>query len=119
MLTSELREKSYEYIDHVISLVEFEEWLVPCLPTYLASPDSEDADVVSTIELGFADVSNETRTEDEFRSDLKNVMNEHIAPRLIGVPTAFQTGSSTQTNPVNMTIGATFVIATGSRFQEA
>ena len=99
MLTSDLREMAYQYVDNRISMQDLEEWLVPNLPMFLASPESDDADIVSAIELGLADVSNRTRTQAEFRQDLKNALDEHREVMLTPMIESNVTGS---VNPIRV-----------------
>jgi len=76
MISSELREKVLQYIETTISKEQLEEWLVPKLPTFLKYPESADADVVSAVELGLAEMGTGIRTEENFREFIKQVIQE-------------------------------------------
>jgi|SRR5581483_2452016 hypothetical protein len=71
MISPEFQEQVMQYLNLNISLEELEKWLAPFLYDFLADPDSADAKLAGTIELGLADLANGVRTEDEFRNDLK------------------------------------------------
>jgi hypothetical protein len=105
MLSSEFREIANRYIDNQISLNELEEWLVPNLPDYLVSPQSDDADIASVIELGLADVSLGNRTQDEFRNDLKIALYEHTEAILWPMSKSVETGVVNQFQLRNAVFG--------------
>jgi hypothetical protein len=79
MISSDLREKIFQYIESDISKAQLEEWLVPKLPVFLRYPESADADVVSAVELGLAEILTGIKTEDDFRKFLRQVVQEQIA----------------------------------------
>jgi len=74
MLSSELSNKILEFVESSITMSQLEEWLVPRLPFFLRIPDSADADIVSAVELGLAEVSSEIRTIEGFRNYLRYVV---------------------------------------------
>ena len=75
MITSELQEQVFRYIDGMISISDLEEWYVPRLPMLVTSPYTTE--LVSTIELGLIEVGSGLGSEDEFREALKEFMREH------------------------------------------
>ena len=77
MLSSELSNKILEFVESSITMSQLEEWLVPRLPFFLRTPNSADADVVSAVELGLAEVSSRIRTNEEFRNYLRHVLRQH------------------------------------------
>ncbi len=72
MISSELRIMVLQYINSEISFEQLEEWIVPRLPVFLSDPNSVDADIVSAIELGLAEISDGLRNEEEFRELLND-----------------------------------------------
>ena len=72
MLTSELFDIVDQYLERVISLQELEEWLVPRLPFFFKLPYSGVEELVATIEVGLADISDGTISEEEFRQSLRD-----------------------------------------------
>lgn len=76
MLSLELKSKILQVVDTTMTIEEFEDWLVPELPVYLASPNSVDADVVAAVELGLAEMSDGIITKNEFLTLLKNIIRE-------------------------------------------
>ena len=79
MLSTELRDTIQDFIEAKITLAQLEDWLVPRLPYYLRFPNSTDADVVSAVELGLAEISSRIRSKDEIREYLKQVLQENTA----------------------------------------
>ena len=77
MLSNELREKLLDFSEKAISIEQVEEWLVPRMPDFLQSPYSADSDVIAAFELGLAELDSGTRTEEEFRSLVKEALQEH------------------------------------------
>jgi len=77
MISLELRDRVRQFAYGEISATQLEEWMVPRLRRFLASVESVDADVVAAIELGLAEMSDGTRTSDEFRDLMKQVLLEH------------------------------------------
>lgn len=76
MFSSELRNKIIEFAENKISITELEDWLVPNLPTLIASPTSIDTDVVSAIELGLAELNSGLRSQEELTNYLLEVLRE-------------------------------------------
>lgn len=83
MLTSQFLSVIDEYMEGAISLEQLEDWLVPRLPVLfrlpLAEPDA--ADLAAAVELGLAEVSNQAKTEEEFRKMLKALLGELTSVR--------------------------------------
>jgi len=77
MLSSELRDKVFEFVESSITINQLEEWLVPRLSWFLRDPNSTDADVVAAIELGLSETSSNIKTIEEFRDDLRRVLREN------------------------------------------
>ncbi|HLB48125.1 MAG TPA: hypothetical protein VJL59_14050 [Anaerolineales bacterium] len=82
MLTQDLRDKIQQYIKSAISLTDLEEWIVPRLPVFIASAHSADADVVSAVELGLAEINAGLRTEKQLQEYLAQVLREQHVTRL-------------------------------------
>ena len=68
MFLLEFFEKIYSYLEETISLRDLEDWLVPRLPLLFSLPKSSMTDLISTIELGLAEMSSGTLSEEEFRN---------------------------------------------------
>lgn len=79
MISLELRNKVYQFVDGDISATQLEEWMVARLRLLLESVESVDADVVAAIELGLAEMSDGVRTDAQFRDLMKQVLREHAA----------------------------------------
>ena len=77
MISSDLYEIVRQYLESSISIQQLEDWIVPRLPDLLSDPDSEDSELVATIELGFAELNNDNIDEDEFKSWLDEELNNH------------------------------------------
>lgn len=75
MLTSELFDMVDQYLERVISLHTLEDWLVPRLPLFFKLPYSSVEELVAAIEVGLADISNSTISEEEFRHSLRDSIN--------------------------------------------
>lgn len=75
MITSELQEQVFRYIDGVVSISDLEGWYVPRLPMLVTSPYTEE--LVSTIELGLIEISSGLRSEDQFKELLQEFIREH------------------------------------------
>lgn len=76
MLSHELVEKVYDYLDEKVGLGELEEWLVPRLPVFLSNFGlTAEADLVATLEHGLAEISSNVLTEDAFRQEIKDYLH--------------------------------------------
>ncbi len=75
MITSELQEQVFRYIDGVVSISDLEDWYVPRLPMLVTSPYTEE--LVSTIELGLIEIGSGLRSEDQFKELLQEFIREH------------------------------------------
>lgn len=76
MITSELFIIVDKYVQKNISLEELEDWIVPRLPFFFRLPLSQASEFVAGIELGLAEISNGSRTEEEFRNMLSELLRE-------------------------------------------
>lgn len=101
MFTSELLSVIDEYVEGVISLEQLEDWLVPRLPSLFRLPLTEpDAtDLAAAVELGLAEMSNQAKTEDEFRNMLKALLGE-----LTSVRAAYPSDKVTVSESSNQTL---------------
>jgi len=75
MISQVLKEKIEQYLQATISAYDLEEWVVPRQPFFMRFPKSDDADLVSTIDLGLVEMSHGIRTEEEFKLMLQEVLN--------------------------------------------
>jgi hypothetical protein len=100
MISLELRDKLLQYINAETTLEQLEDWVVPRLPAFLKEPSSTDADIISAIELGLAEISDDIRTEDELRAYLNEALQEVNVLFQVSDGLKIQTtsGSSNQTN---------------------
>jgi hypothetical protein len=78
MISNVLREKVLELFEEKISIEEMEEWLVPQLPALISNPDSDDADLVSAVELGLSEMSEGIRTYESFIQYLQQAISEKL-----------------------------------------
>jgi hypothetical protein len=76
MFSSELRNKIIEFAENKITIAELEDWLVPNLPTLIASPTSIDTDIVSVIELGLAELNSGLRSQEELTNYLLEALRD-------------------------------------------
>ncbi len=76
MISSDLYTQIVQYIEATISKMQLEDWFVARLPAFLRFPDSEEADVISAIELGLAEMGAGIRTEADFRTYLKKLLQQ-------------------------------------------
>ena len=98
MITSELQEQVFRYIDGTVNLSDLEEWYVPRLPILVTSPYSEE--LVSTIELGLIEISSGLRSEDEFRELLQEFVREHNTIRIQYPETDIVISTSASNQPI-------------------
>jgi uncharacterized protein YlxP (DUF503 family) len=73
----EIITKVSQYLDHQITLSELEEWIVSSLSYLVSLAPSTVQELVGTVELGLAEMSNGSRSEDEFRDMLQNFVRAH------------------------------------------
>ena len=99
MLSYELREKIFQCVNHDIDIEQLEDWLVPRLPIFLKSLDTTDAQVVDTIELNLAEISDGITTEYEFRKLLEDILQEHSTTQLSYPEDQPQNDTSGSLNP--------------------
>jgi len=98
MITSELQEQVFHYIDGIINLSELEEWYLPRLPMLVTSPYSEE--LVSTIELGLIEISSGLRSEEEFKELLQEFIREHNTIRVQYPETDIVISTSASNQPI-------------------
>jgi len=96
MISLELRDTVIQYIDQAINLEQFEDWIVPRLPDFLDSFNSTDADIISAIELGLAEINNENWSEEKFRTYLHETLQEVVV--LVQVPFSLEGQTSGSSN---------------------
>ena len=72
MVSFDLVDKIIQYISSKITFTQLEEWFVPRLPVFIRDPESDDADIISAIELGLSEMNAGIISENEFRSLLAN-----------------------------------------------
>lgn len=66
-----------EFVQGSITVSELEEWLVPQIPALISDPDSVEADLVSAIELGIAELQAGIRSNDDLILFLRQVLSEN------------------------------------------
>jgi len=112
MISLELRNKVYQFVDGAISATQLEEWMVARLRLFLESVESADADVVAAIELGLAEMSDGIRTEAQLRQFMKQVLREHAAASVfLGADTRDETTSANRTSALVLpVVGTTRVV---------
>lgn len=99
MISSELYKKVAEVIDNLITVQQLEEWLVPRLPAFLVDPNSSDADIIATIELGLAEMNDGIRTKEEFSKLLRDTIQEqNIILNWSPSSEYYKSGASNQTS---------------------
>lgn len=81
MLSWELYDKAYLYLESEIPLSDLENWYVPKLPILMRDPKSSDASVIATIELGLAEMDNNILSENQLKDRLRNTLENHFVIR--------------------------------------
>jgi hypothetical protein len=76
MVSFELREQVSNFIQGQINVTQFEDWLIPRLPCFIADINSEDSNLIAAIELGLAEYHDGNRTEDNLHSYLSDTLKE-------------------------------------------
>jgi len=98
---SGLYKQIFDYLDGSNSFTVFERWLVAHLDPLLsiASPDTKE--LLNTIELGRAEMSEGHRTEDEFKEELRQFIRSHptLSTRFGVVATVTMSSNTTQSAP--------------------
>lgn len=74
MFPSEFIDFISQYVVGERTIEQLQDWYVPKLPRLLKNPESAEADIVSIIELGLAEMSDGIRTEQGFRNLLRQVL---------------------------------------------
>lgn len=108
MLTLELRNAITDFIASRMSLEELEDWITPLIPEYTQIPESDDAEIVATIEMGLAHISAGIGSVEDLRSEL-----EERLPNAVLVndeqPLSVASGSSNTTSHLIPTFSQTHV----------
>jgi hypothetical protein len=99
MISSDLQNKIRLYLETEISLSELEDWITPRLPRLARDLHSDDAEIVSSVELALAEWSDNIRTEPEVREFLSGELKKHtnvlVQYPLGFAPTTFFSSSNT------------------------
>lgn len=77
MLSQDLRDMVSRYVEDEVSMTDLENWVVSHLESLVPGPDTDDADVVSAIELALAEWSDGLRTEESAKLYLRDVLQCH------------------------------------------
>lgn len=78
MISFELLNKIQQFINNEISVQELEEWTVPRIHLLLVPAESDEADLVATIELGLAEISEGIIEVEDLRETLTDRLREPI-----------------------------------------
>ncbi len=104
MLSSDLANRVEQYLANAISLNELNHWLAGRLPSYIEETESDDAQLVGTIELGLAEMDDDILTEDDLRRELRDFMQEHPSVEVACVPAVVVPEACIETGSVNETV---------------
>lgn len=74
---SDIFKKVSDYLNGHITLEKLEDWLAPNLGLFLSLPPNNASELAATIELGLAEISKGHRTEEEFRTLLRESITSH------------------------------------------
>ncbi len=96
MITSKLRDKILEFTLGQISVFDLEEWLVPQIPALISDPNSEISDLVSAIELGFAELNAGILNKGTLVKHFQKVLSENNVIIINEIPTK---GSASNITP--------------------
>ena len=77
MISLQLKNIAYEYLESEIDLDELQSRLAPNMLTLISDPQSADADLVAEIQLGIAEISNSIISEGQFRNELRKELEKH------------------------------------------
>jgi hypothetical protein len=108
-ITSEIYRKIIEYLNNEIRLPDLENWLLSNLGQILNLPPSPAQDLAGDIELGLAEMSNGHRTESEFKSMMRNLIesgNIVIFDEAAAGPYSISTGTA---NPAPIFLDSTIL----------
>jgi hypothetical protein len=101
MLSYELKDKLLDFVEGKITTEQLEDWLVPRLPGFLASPDTADSDVIAAVELGLAEMADGIRTMAEFRDLLRDTLREQSSVQVVfDLQPHNESGATSQTSMV-------------------
>lgn len=76
MITSELYNLVDGYVQKNITVEELEDWIAARFQLFFSSSPSAVSEFVAGIELGLAELSNGSRTEEEFRSMVSDLLRQ-------------------------------------------
>jgi hypothetical protein len=94
-LVSNFYDQVLKYVNGQLSLEKFEHWLVGALDQLLSTPWQEVNELVNTIELNRAEMSQGHRTEAEFKEELRQFLETHPTVTVeFGGPISLTTSSS-------------------------
>jgi hypothetical protein len=100
MLSSQLRDELFAYVESRQGVGELEEWIVPRAHQLLRHPASADADAVATVELGLAEIVQGLETEATLRNTLADLLQRE-ATVLIGGNVVITTGTASSHTAVS------------------
>lgn len=78
MISFELLNKIQQFINKEISVQELEEWIVPRMHLLLVPAESDEADLVATIELGLAEIGEGMIEVGDLRKALTNRLSTNF-----------------------------------------
>ena len=101
-LRAELLAKIDGYVEAFITLEELEDWLTPRFPALFRLPLSDAAELAAPVEHGLAEMSNGTLSEEEFRTQLRRLLEKETTVVLLYPATGQITSSasSNQASPI-------------------
>lgn len=88
----------FDYLDGRNSFSVFERWLVAHLDPLLSIAPPDAQELLNTIELGRAEMSEGHRTEDEFQKELRQFISSHptLSTRFGAIATVTMSSNTTQ-----------------------
>lgn len=91
----------FDYLDGRNSFSAFERWLVAHLDVLLSIAPPDTQELINTIELGRAEMSEGHRTEVELQQELRQFISSHptLSTRFGGAVTVTMSSSTTQSSP--------------------
>jgi hypothetical protein len=100
MISFEIYKEVQEYIDSRISLHMLEERILPYMPDILSEPHSDNADLVSAIELIRVDYDNDLVDDAEARNYVDRVFRKYETSIVSATDQEFEiaTGTSSKTS---------------------
>ena len=77
-ITYEIYNKVIQYLNGDIKLSDLENWIVPNLERVVNLPPSPERDLAGEIELGLSEMTAGHRTENEFKTELRELLQSSI-----------------------------------------